>query len=214
VRALLCVSLLAACGPKVAPSGNLFDEDLPKEKPTTTAEVPVVEARPEAPPGKGLRSGTIERAQLLAVLDSGPGNFLRQLEVAPRMNGTRFVGWQLVQLLDRTGPLHDIDVAPGDVLLAVNGKPVSRPDQLQSVWDSLRTANELRASMWRGDNKLELAFAIEPTIDPSTLPPAKPNVAPASPPPSTAKPHPHPAPAPASQPSAPTKGAKMQSPVR
>ncbi|HSN29896.1 MAG TPA: hypothetical protein VLT45_26595 [Kofleriaceae bacterium] len=112
--------------------------------------------------GKGLRNGTIERARLIAVLDGGPGAFLRQLEVTPRMDGDRFVGWQLVQLIDRTGPLVDVDVAPGDVLLAINGKPVSRPDQLQAVWDSLRTANELDADLWRGADKLRLSFTIDP----------------------------------------------------
>jgi len=193
MRALFCCALLAACGPKVAPTGSAFDEDLPRERTAEAAPTPVEQPRREAPPGKGLRTGTIERAKLIAVLDGGPGAFLRQLEVTPRMDGNRFVGWQLVQLLDRQGPLVDIDVAPGDVLLAVNGRTISRPDQLQSVWDSLRTANELRAQLWRGDNKLELAFAIEPTVDPSTLPPAK-----SEPTPVAAPPKPEPAkPAPA-----------------
>ena len=211
--ALLAIALYA-CGPKVAPTGTLFDEDLPKERTTEAAPVVVEPQRPEAPPGKGLRAGTIERAQLIAVLDSGPGNFLRQLEVAPRMNGSRFVGWQLVQLLDHAGPLHDVDVIPGDVLLAVNGKPLSRPDQLQSVWDSLRTANELRAQLWRGDAKLELAFAIEPKVDPSTLPPpsTKPVPAPAATKPApAATPAPAPtSPAPAQATPAPSKGSKAQ----
>ena len=164
MRALLCCALLAACGPKVAPNRGAFDEDLPRDQTAEAAPTPVEQPRPEAPPGKGLRTGTIERAKLIAVLDGGPGAFLRQLEVTPRMDGDRFIGWQLVQLLDRKGPLVDVDVAPGDVLLAVNGRMISRPDQLQSVWDSLRTANELRAQLWRGDNKLELAFAIEPKL--------------------------------------------------
>ena len=77
----------------------------------------------------------------------------------------RRLGWQLVQLLDRTGPLVDVDVAPGDVLLAINGKPLSRPDQLQAIWDSLRTANQVRAQLWRGDGKLELAFDVEPKVE-------------------------------------------------
>jgi S1-C subfamily serine protease len=111
--------------------------------------------------GKGLRTGTIARARLVAVLDAGPAAFLRQLEVAPHMAGDRFVGWQLVQLLDASGPLHDVDLVPGDVLLAINGKPLSRPEQLQAVWDSLRTANEVTAQMWRGDRKLELHFTID-----------------------------------------------------
>ena len=98
------------------------------------------------------------------MLDSGPGAFLRQLEVTPHMDGERFIGWQLVQLLDRSGPLVDVDVAPGDVLLAVNGKPLSRPDQLQTLWDSLRTANTLDAELWRGHDKLRLSFSIEPKV--------------------------------------------------
>jgi type II secretory pathway component PulC len=163
MRALLLAALVA-CGPKVAPTGTVFDEDLESKHIEPTAEPPAEAPRPEAPPGKGLRTGTIERAKLITVLDGGPGTFLRQMEVTPRMEGERFVGWQLVQLLDKTGPLYDVDVAPGDVLLAINGQSISRPDQLQTIWDSLRTANEVRAQLWRGNAKLELAFAIEPTV--------------------------------------------------
>ena len=164
MRALLCFALLAACGPKADPQQPSFDDDLggTRDSKAEATPVAVVRERPVAPQGKGLRSGTIERSRLIAVLDSGPGAFLRQLEVTPRMDGQRFVGWQLVQLLDRSGPLVDVDVAPGDVLLAINGKPLSRPDQLQAVWDSLRTANELDADLWRGSDKLQLAFKIDP----------------------------------------------------
>jgi len=69
-----------------------------------------------------------------------------------------------VQLLDPTGPLHDVDLVPGDVLLAINDQPVARPEQLQTVWDSLRSANAVVARLWRGDQKLELRFAIEPPV--------------------------------------------------
>ncbi|HEY5926631.1 MAG TPA: hypothetical protein VIV11_33320, partial [Kofleriaceae bacterium] len=197
MRALLCLALLGACGPKVAPQTGAFDEDL-DTRTREVSEQPAAEApRVEAPPGKGLRSGTIERAKLIAVLDGGPGAFLRQLEVTAHMDGNRFIGWQLVQLLDRKGPLVDVDVVPGDVLLAVNGRTISRPDQLQSVWDSLRTANELRAHIWRGESKLELAFAIEPKVDPSTLPP-----------PSATKPGPPPPPAPKQEPAKPAPPSK------
>lgn len=164
MRALLLSLALAACGPKVAPTGTVFDEDLEAKHTEKTEAAPVEAPRPEAPPGKGLRTGTIERTKLLAVLDGGPGTFLRQMEVTPRMEGERFVGWQLVQLLDKTGPLYDVDVEPGDVLLAINGQSISRPDQLQTIWDSLRTANEVRAQLWRGNAKLELDFAIEPKV--------------------------------------------------
>jgi S1-C subfamily serine protease len=157
----------AACAPKVSTAPSTLDEDLgsrARQAEPTAAAVPAAADRPVAPPGKGLRSGTISRARLIAVLDAGPGTFLRQLEVTPKKTGERFVGWELVQLLDRMSPLFDVDVVPGDVLLAINGKPVSRPDQLQSVWDSLRTANQLTAQLWRGNTQLTLEFVIEPAI--------------------------------------------------
>ncbi|MEO8549251.1 MAG: hypothetical protein ABI678_04740 [Kofleriaceae bacterium] len=165
MRALLFALALCACGPKVDPKGPL-DEDLgDKTTVANTEAAPApTEQRPEAPTGKGERTGTIARAKLLAVLDGGPGAFLRQVEVTPRMDGQRFVGWQLVQLVDHAGPLVDVDVAPGDVLLAVNGKPLSRPDQLQSVWDGLRSANTITAQLWRGNAKFELQFAIDPPV--------------------------------------------------
>jgi type II secretory pathway component PulC len=177
LAALLATGLFtAACGAKVATPPLSYDEDFGGRKrepdpmlanaqiaPAQQQQPAVVEReRVEAPPGKGLRSGTIDRKRLLAVLDAGPANLLRQIEIMAKLDRERFVGWQLVQLVDRTGPLVDVDLLPGDILLAVNGKPLSRPDQLQAVWDSLRTANEVTAQLWRGDMKLTLTFAIEP----------------------------------------------------
>jgi hypothetical protein len=168
MRTLLAVVAiaLAACTPKVDTRTPSYDEEL-GSKPSKDEAAPVsvtTLARPEAPVGKGLRTGSIDRAHLLAVLDAGPGAFLRQVEVTAHLDGQRFVGWELVQLIDHGGPLADVDVVPGDVLLAVNGNPISRPDQLQTVWDGLRNANEVTAQLWRGNTKLELKFAVEPKI--------------------------------------------------
>lgn len=161
--ALAIVLATAGCGPKVSTAPS-FDEDLGPKKTTPTRDV--AEApRPLAPPGKGLRTGTIARARLVAILDAGPAAFLRQLEVAPHLrDGNRFVGWQLVQLVDQQSPLYDVDVVPGDILLAINGKPLARPDQLQTLWDSLRSANAVSAQLWRGDAQLTLEFAVEPKL--------------------------------------------------
>ncbi|HET9620585.1 MAG TPA: hypothetical protein VFP84_04390 [Kofleriaceae bacterium] len=158
----------AACAPKhaVGPAPREDDLELPPgarspESVATSAPEPDA-PRPIAAPGKGLRTGTVARARLLAVLDAGLGNFLRQVEVAPRQRGERFVGWQVVQVLDPSGPLHDLDVMPGDVLLSVNGQPLARPEQAQAMWDSLRAANEVTAQLWRGPAKLELKFTVDP----------------------------------------------------
>ncbi len=161
MRAGLLAVVALACGPRASNTPPTFDEDLGDQADVGAAAEPATAPRPVAPPGKGLRTGTIGRAHLLAVLDAGPASFLRQVEVAPRLTGEQFVGWQLVQLVDRAGPLHDVDLAPGDVLLAINGKPLARPEQLQTLWDSLRSASEITAQMWRGNTKLELRFRVE-----------------------------------------------------
>jgi S1-C subfamily serine protease len=172
MRPALFVLLVAACAPKVQTTPTSLDEDLAYAQVAPTTVPAAAPERPVAPPGKGLRSGTIERARLVAVLDAGPPMFLRQLEVTAKMSGERFVGWELVQLVDRSGPLVDVDVVPGDVLLAINGQPISRPDQLQRVWDSLRTANTVTAQMWRGDSKFDLQFTIDPPVVSSEVSPA------------------------------------------
>jgi hypothetical protein len=162
----LILALVVACSPKARPTTPRdFDEDFAASKQIEEAPVVVdMASRPEAPKGAGVRTGTIERSRMLAVLDAGVPSFLRQFEVAPHIVNERFIGWELVQLLDRAGPLTTLDVAPGDVLLAVNGKPLSRPDQLQTVWDSLRSANQVIAELWRGNAKFQLRFDVEPKI--------------------------------------------------
>lgn len=167
MRCVLLACVLAACGPKVSTQPMALDEELGSRSVAESPAGPAGE-RAEAPPGKGLRTGTIARDRLIAVLDQGPGAFLRQLEVTPRLDGQRFLGWELVQLVDRAGPLADVDLVPGDVLLAINGQPVARPDQLQTVWDSLRTANAVHAQLWRGADQVTLEFAIEPSITTAT----------------------------------------------
>ena len=168
MRAAL-LALLVACAPKVSTKPTTFDEDLGTKQ---TTSPPVTDEltmeRPLAPPGKGLRAGTIPRERLIAVLDQGPGAFLRQFEVTARMNGNRFIGWELVQLVGmQQNPLYDLDLAPGDVLLSINGKTIARPDQLQTVWDGLRTADTVTAQLWRGQNKLTLEWAVEPKLAPA-----------------------------------------------
>jgi len=164
MRAAL-VALLVACGPRVSTKPPTFDEDLGNKQPAAVPPDELTMERVVAPPGKGLRSGTIPRDRLLAVLDQGPGAFLRQFEVAAKLSGDRFVGWELVQLVGtQQNMLYDIDLVPGDVLLTINGKPIARPDQLQTVWVDLRTADAVTAQLWRGQAKLTLEFSVEPKL--------------------------------------------------
>lgn len=196
---------LVACGPKVRvdPSPYEYDDPSAGEPIEQKQTFQRYEERVEAPKGKGLRAGVVDRTALLAVLDAGPGNYLRQFEVTGAMDGDRFLGWQLVQLVDASSPLNDLDLAAGDVLIALNGAPLSRPDQLMAVWDSLRTTDVITADLLRGDARFSIQFAVEPPV--GRVPP---DLAPAAP--ATAAPAPTPVPAPASQPPAPTAPATLK----
>jgi hypothetical protein len=167
MRGALALSLLLACGPAVSTAPLAFDEDLgPRGKPAAaTADDGAEPQAPRAiaPAGRGVRTGSLTRAQLTAVLDAGPAPFLQQLEVNAKLAGDRFVGWELVQVLDRRSALATLDLAPGDVLLAINGKPVAKPDQFSALWESLRTAPAIEALLWRGKDQFKIRFTVTDT---------------------------------------------------
>jgi S1-C subfamily serine protease len=105
---------------------------------------------------------------MMPVLSAGLGAFWGHVEVKPSLVGGTFRGWRIVALHWENTPLAGVDVVqPGDVVTAVNGQPIERPEQAQACWQSLTVARELRVSYERGDEKRVLVYPID---DP---PPAK-----------------------------------------
>jgi len=133
--------------------------------------------RPLAPPGTHPRSGSIDRPALVRVLDAGPGGLLRTVEVSPFFEGSRFLGWRLDQIVDASSPLTGVDLVIGDVILAVNRKPIARPEHVMAIWQELRAADELVCQVWRGSGAFELRFAITPKAPPGKTAPAAPPAA-------------------------------------
>jgi hypothetical protein len=131
--------------------------------------VPATPPRPPAPPGHGLRTGTIDRTALLRTLDAGPGNLLRAIEVSPFFEGARFRGWRLDQIVDGSSPVAIADLRAGDVVIAINQRPIARPEHVMALWKELRAADELVCQVWRDQTAFELHFAITPPA----LPPAR-----------------------------------------
>ena len=165
---LLCACLvMAACGAKVHVDEMPMDQDDPNAGAPMTPMTRVAPeaakpapAMPVAPPGPGARTMTIARASVNAAIDAGPGAFLRGFEVAPVMVGEKFAGWRLVRVLDGEHRFDGLDVAPGDVLVDVNGLPVSEPDQLSALFESLRGAHEIVCNLVRGSARFQLKVAI------------------------------------------------------
>jgi len=171
MRRLALALLLAGCAPKVHPEASPFENDDPRAgAPVEKTPPPTWEELPIAPPSRrvagsdawGVREGTIARAALNATLDAGPGALLRHVEVAAELDGNRFVGWRLVALDPDDHSFDSVDLVPGDVLVAINGLPIARPDELQTVWDQLRTAPAIVADLRRGDGKLQLRWTVAP----------------------------------------------------
>ena len=159
----LALALLAACGPKVMMDPPIEQDDPAAGAPTQPQPSPEVRRpAPVAPAGPGARSTTVSRARLQAVIDAGPGTFLHGFEVAPVMEGEKFAGWRLVRVMDGEHRFDGLDLAPGDVLIDVNGLPVSKPDQLAALFDQLRTANEIDVDLVRNQASFRITIAVTP----------------------------------------------------
>jgi len=161
---------LGGCAPRVHPEAPLIDVDDPAAgAPAEPAPAPAWDELPPAPPGPGARDVAVERGRVDAVLDAGPGAFLRGFEVVAVLDpGQVFRGWRLVQTMPGEHRFDGLDVVPGDVLVAVNGRPLSKPDDLQALWESLRAAPEIVFDVERDGTRFQIRLAVEDAAPPAT----------------------------------------------
>jgi len=141
---LLTSLMLIACGGATPPA----------QEPRAEASA----AQEPAAPHPLRREGTIDRAELDAVLAEGFGRFLQRVTTEPHLDGGRFVGFRLTEL--RTELFEGVDLQPGDTLLSVNGLPIERPEEALVAWNALRVASELTIEVLREGERRQLRFAI------------------------------------------------------
>jgi type II secretory pathway component PulC len=147
--ALLVASTIVGCGPKVDPQSP-YDVDDPRA------------GRVESVMDAGLatdaavdaavvttRTVALPRADLVRVLDAGPAQLLRGIEVVAVRPSGGFRGWQLVRILPRAIGWSAVDLEIGDVLLAINHHTLETPIDLSALWDELRTATTIDADLDR-----------------------------------------------------------------
>lgn len=151
----LALALPAGCVRHAAPaSGSIPIEDAENDDALAPVEPP------PAPEPAAIGGGPIARAELTEVLDAGPGRFLAGIEVEPVFVERRFDGWRLLVFSPRDPRIGAAPLGPGDVIRRVNDKPIGRPEQLQTVWDELRTADELVIEGLRAGAPFELRYVI------------------------------------------------------
>ena len=140
MRAAALALVLVACGPHAHEAEPIDIEEL-------------------RPPTRQFGPPTISRAVLEEVLSRGPGRFFERMPVRPVRTGSKFVGYEIVELYGNAVP-HPDGLRPGDVVLAVNGHPVARPEQFMSLWQQVKSAAEIRVDLLRKGEKRVVAYRI------------------------------------------------------
>ena len=147
-RLLLAVVLCAlGCG------GDAVSQPEPK----------VAATEPTSATGEALPvpAGSLRRSDVRQALSSGLGMFLQRVTVDvdhPVFRGSQFVGFRILAL---NGPgWTGIDLKPGDVVTAVNGFSVERPEQAQQAFLSLAVASEIRVDYERDGQARSLRLGI------------------------------------------------------
>lgn len=160
-RSLLIV-LLVGCAPGVSVQNpSPFEEDDPRAREPRLLDEETI-AKTTRQNVVRRQNGTIARKALVAVLDEGLGEFLRRgIEVKPHLTDRRFAGWRIVRFYPRDSRFAQVDLRPGDVVTAINQRPIERPKQAQMVWDSLRKAGVLVVRGWRNGETFELRYQVE-----------------------------------------------------
>jgi type II secretory pathway component PulC len=159
IRSSFAVALLAlsACS-----SGGGASSSSSAARPPAAAGPPATSAKAEAEPT--TRPGHLPRAAVLATLSQGLGAFLSQVDTEPVLVSGRFHGWRIVRLAesDPQKPFwKGVDLGPGDIVTSVNGRPIERPEQALTAFQSLAMDPQLRVAYERNGKRRELVYLID-----------------------------------------------------
>lgn len=124
----------------------------------TSAPAPVAVAPRGSCEARLGRDG-LRRAALNRTLDAGLGNWLRGVDVDPKLERGRFRGW-IVRMLPEDACFAGLDLQAGDVVTRINGRRVERPEEAKDIWDGLRTSNALVVDFLRDGRPHTLRFDI------------------------------------------------------
>ncbi len=123
---------------------------------TPTPAVDVNASVPLPPP-----AGKLRRADVLQTISAGLGSFLQYVSFDvdhPVLRNNKFFGFRIAQLNGEGW--KGIDLKPGDIVTAVNGFPIERPEQAMEAFQSTAVASELRVDYERAGEMRALRLAI------------------------------------------------------
>ena len=148
--AVLCLLLGAGCAPgaRAAPRGAT------EPSPTQASR----KAQESEPPADAAYEGSIDRSGLVSLIDQGLGRLLSLIQLEPTLAQGQFGGFRVESVHP---DWQHAGLRTGDVILRVNGQAIERPDQAVAVYESLRTASEVRLRLLRDGQPAELRFQIQ-----------------------------------------------------
>lgn len=112
-------------------------------------------AEPQGTPGH-IQRGALER-----FVAHGPGYALQLVQVQPAFSGGRFTGFQIVAVSEEGSRLMGGALQPGDVVVRVNRRAISRPEDYMAAWESLKGCGEVSLQIMRGGQPMELVWPVE-----------------------------------------------------
>jgi len=129
-------------------------------KPAKAAPTPSASAA-AGPAALPAPSYTLHRSTVKEALKT-PGVLFQYvvLDTHPVFLAGKFHGFRVAELRGGPNDWSGVDLKPGDVVTAVNGFPIERPEQALEAFQSLAVASELRVDLEREGEPRSLRWAI------------------------------------------------------
>ncbi len=109
-----------------------------------------------------LIESQMQRAILSQAMEAGPQRFIAGLRVKPAFEDKRFLGYKLVGYTTDSPLTQGAAVVAGDIILAVNGASLERPDQFMQAWQSIAKQNQLEVLLLRNGERLLFRWTLVP----------------------------------------------------
>jgi general secretion pathway protein C len=128
----------------------------------TPARLPAPDAPVPAPAAGIVRGGSgefvVDRATRDALIEGAAG-FVSSVAVRPEKSGDEVVGLRIATLKAGT-PLDALGVRAGDVLVALDGIPLTSPERMLEAFARLRTAERIHVAIRRDERPVQLDYVV------------------------------------------------------
>ncbi len=100
----------------------------------------------------------IPRSDLNEIIAAGPASLLASVQTDSYKENGRFTGFKIVSFRVDVHPC--IELREDDIVTGVNGQSIERPEHYFSVFEQLRTAQEVKFEIIRDGKKLEISYSV------------------------------------------------------